>query len=328
MRRELPSHPHVDHLKKQAKELLAAHRRGDPAALARIRAALPAFAGKGDEALAAADFALHDAQSAIAREHGFRSWRELRSEVESRRARVAAIDPAAVAALLRGHPNAPLPDGVLAAVRSGWPGGDAPAVALPAVLPLVALRSALLAPGAVVPIHVGRPVSIAALEAAAQGALATFPQRDPSVEALAPGALHEHGCLAMVVASPGGGFVVLRGLRWIALEALEAPDEARPYWRARVAAADPAAPGDGEAPAIDTLAVALRDRARALAARVPEAEPVVALLDSIEEPARLADLVLANLPAPVDARVAAAAAPTIAGRLRATIVLCDTLLRA
>ena len=72
MRRELPTQPHIDHLKKQAKDLLEAHERGDAEALARIRAAVPAFAGMGDEELARAPFALHDAQSAIAREYGLK----------------------------------------------------------------------------------------------------------------------------------------------------------------------------------------------------------------------------------------------------------------
>jgi hypothetical protein len=66
--RQLPSKPNLEHLKSQAKDLLDAHRRGEPEAFSRIRAAVPAFAHMSDEALARAPFALHDAQSAIARE--------------------------------------------------------------------------------------------------------------------------------------------------------------------------------------------------------------------------------------------------------------------
>src|SRR6188508_1163501 len=61
--RELPARPNLDNLKKQAKLLLDA---------------------KSVEAIAASGLALHDAQSAIAREHGFPSWNALREEVESR----------------------------------------------------------------------------------------------------------------------------------------------------------------------------------------------------------------------------------------------------
>ena len=79
-----PTRPNLDHLKKQAKDLLDAQQRGEPEALARIRDALPSHAGMSDDELARAPFALHDAQSAIAREYGHKSWSDLRDEVASR----------------------------------------------------------------------------------------------------------------------------------------------------------------------------------------------------------------------------------------------------
>jgi len=81
--RELPARPNLEQLKKQAKSLLDAAKARDPEALHRF-AIVPALAGKPLEAIAATDLALHDAQSAIAREHGFDSWNALREEVESR----------------------------------------------------------------------------------------------------------------------------------------------------------------------------------------------------------------------------------------------------
>ena len=81
--RELPARPNLEHLKKQAKSLLDAAKARDPDALRRFTA-LPSLAGKSLDQIDAADLALHDAQSAIAREHGFASWTALREEVESR----------------------------------------------------------------------------------------------------------------------------------------------------------------------------------------------------------------------------------------------------
>src|SRR5262245_50562271 len=81
MPRELPPRPNLDHLKSQAKDLLDAHKRGDRAAFERIRASVPAYANMSDDAIASAAFALHDAQSAIAREYGFTSWAALRASV-------------------------------------------------------------------------------------------------------------------------------------------------------------------------------------------------------------------------------------------------------
>lgn len=84
--KRMPDRAHIDHLKKQAKDLLALYRRRDPSALSRIREALPVAAGKGDAALAALDLRLHDAQSCVAREYGFASWAELHDYVLARRA--------------------------------------------------------------------------------------------------------------------------------------------------------------------------------------------------------------------------------------------------
>lgn len=80
---QLPERPNLEQLRKQAKTLLHAAQASDSAALARFQA-LPAFAKKTVAQLAAttATLALHDAQSVIAREHGFPSWNALREHVE------------------------------------------------------------------------------------------------------------------------------------------------------------------------------------------------------------------------------------------------------
>jgi len=59
MARDLPAHPNLDHLKKQAKELLRTLREQDP------------------------DAQLVGAQHALAREYGFPSWPRLKAHVES-----------------------------------------------------------------------------------------------------------------------------------------------------------------------------------------------------------------------------------------------------
>lgn len=85
----LPDRPDDGQLKKQAKDLLALYRDGAPEALSRFRNALPVARGKSDAALAALGLRLHDAQSCIAREHGFASWADLIGFVAARRARSA-----------------------------------------------------------------------------------------------------------------------------------------------------------------------------------------------------------------------------------------------
>jgi ankyrin repeat protein len=77
----LPSAPSLEQLRKRAKELLRAHRTGDPEALERVAAHHPRARG--------GDLKLSDAQLVIAREHGFPSWPKLRAYAD----RVAAHGP-------------------------------------------------------------------------------------------------------------------------------------------------------------------------------------------------------------------------------------------
>jgi ankyrin repeat protein len=79
----LPAAPSLEQLRKQAKDLLRAHRAGDPEAVARVAAHAPADLSP-DEPLK-----LAGAQLVLAREHGFASWPRLRAYVE----RVAAHGP-------------------------------------------------------------------------------------------------------------------------------------------------------------------------------------------------------------------------------------------
>ena len=77
-----PDRLNLDHLKKQAKELIRQYRSHDAAAMARFRDALPAAAGHSDDGILSLRLRLHDAQSCIAREHGFVSWSDLKQYVE------------------------------------------------------------------------------------------------------------------------------------------------------------------------------------------------------------------------------------------------------
>ena len=78
---QLPERPNLEQLKRQAKDLLRSAHQKDLAALARFRS-LPTLTEKSDADLIHFNFALHDAQSVIARELGFASWNTLRERVE------------------------------------------------------------------------------------------------------------------------------------------------------------------------------------------------------------------------------------------------------
>src|SRR6266542_2382094 len=82
----LPPRPNLDHLRRQAKSLLAALESGDKEALATMRQHLPAAAKMNDQQMRKAGFRLADAQSALARQTGFASWPQLARHVEQLRA--------------------------------------------------------------------------------------------------------------------------------------------------------------------------------------------------------------------------------------------------
>lgn len=89
MTSQLPERANLEQLKKRAKSLLRAARAKDPAALERFHI-LPSLKNKPVAELAGMQLGLHDAQSVIAREHGFKSWNELREHVEEQSLSFAA----------------------------------------------------------------------------------------------------------------------------------------------------------------------------------------------------------------------------------------------
>ena len=83
MTRRLPTHPSLEHLKKQAKALLDELESGNTVTHERYRALLSRAAPATPQ--------LADAQLALARDYGFASWAKLKAHVES----VTAADPEA-----------------------------------------------------------------------------------------------------------------------------------------------------------------------------------------------------------------------------------------
>jgi ankyrin repeat protein len=82
MTRTLPQRPDLDQYRKQAKDLLRAHRAGDEATMARIKGHHPKLRHAQPAAVREAAFALADAQLVLARELGFPSWARLKLHIE------------------------------------------------------------------------------------------------------------------------------------------------------------------------------------------------------------------------------------------------------
>jgi hypothetical protein len=86
VKKSLPVRPNLDHLRSQAKQLLAKLRDGDAAATRTFIDNLPAAKALSPDAVRRAGLRLADAQSAIARQSGFAAWPALARHVDQLRA--------------------------------------------------------------------------------------------------------------------------------------------------------------------------------------------------------------------------------------------------
>ncbi len=169
-------------------------------------------------------------------------------------------------------------------------------------LPVLPIRNAVLFPGAVAPFDVGREKSVALVEDVDNlpgPVIAIFAQRDPSTDD--PGAedLYPVGCAARVLKalkhSSGNYSLILQGLTRIRLESVTGN---APYLKAKIRRLDEPHSEDVEA---EALAMSLRDIAKQVIQLMPELpREAASLIDSIQAPGALADLVAANLDAPVE----------------------------
>jgi ATP-dependent Lon protease len=169
-------------------------------------------------------------------------------------------------------------------------------------LPVLPIRNAVLFPGAVAPFDVGREKSVALVEDVdnfPSPVIAIFAQKDPATDD--PGAedLHRVGCAARVLKalkhSSGNYSLILQGLTRIRLEDVS---QSAPYLKAKVKKLEEAGVEDDEA---EALSMSLRDIAKQVIQLMPELpREAGSLIDSIQAPGALADLVAANLDAPVE----------------------------
>jgi len=169
-------------------------------------------------------------------------------------------------------------------------------------LPVLPIRNAVLFPAAVAPFDVGREKSVALVEDIEnldQPIIAIIAQRDPSTDDPSQNDLYPVGVAARVLKalkhSSGNYSLILQGLVRIRLEEVVTSE---PYLRARVSRLDEPATEDVES---EALAMSLRDIAKQVIQLMPELpREAGSLIDSIQEHGQLADLVAANLDAPVD----------------------------
>ncbi|MDP9035497.1 MAG: endopeptidase La [Myxococcota bacterium] len=190
-------------------------------------------------------------------------------------------------------------------------------------LPVLPIRNAVLFPGAVAPFDVGREKSVALVEDVdnlASPVIAIFAQRDPSTDDPGKEDLHPVGCAARVLKalkhSSGNYSLILQGLTRIRLDEIT---QTAPYLKAKVVRLDEQSSGDDEA---EALSMSLRDIAKQVIQLMPELpREAGSLIDSIQAPGALADLVAGNLDAPVDEKAGLLETIDVKDRIRKVLKL-------
>jgi ATP-dependent Lon protease len=196
-------------------------------------------------------------------------------------------------------------------------------VQFPDELPVLPIRNAVLFPGAVSPFDVGREKSLALVEDLdnqPSQVIAIFAQKDPSIDD--PGAedLHPVGAAARVLKalkhSSGNYSLILQGLVRVRLDGVT---QQGPYLKAKVRRLEEVRTEDVES---DALAMSLKDIAKQVIQLMPELpREAGALIDSISEHGHLADLVAANLDAPVEDKASLLETVDVKERLRKVLRL-------
>src|ERR1700760_3657446 len=189
-----------------------------------------------------------------------------------------------------------------------------------AVLPI---RNAVLFPGAVAPFDVGREKSVALVEDVhnlSTPVIAIFAQRDPATDDPGADDLYPVGCAARVLKalkhSSGNYSLILQGLTRIRLDEMT---QSGPYLKAKIVRLDEQATADDEA---EALSMSLRDIAKQVIQLMPELpREAGSLIDSIQAPGALADLVAANLDAPVDEKAQLLETVDVKDRIRKVLQL-------
>src|SRR5579859_5502008 len=190
-------------------------------------------------------------------------------------------------------------------------------------LPVLPIRNAVLFPGAVAPFDVGREKSVALVEDVdnlSAPVIAIFAQRDPSTDDPGKDDLHQVGCAARVLKalkhSSGNYSLILQGLTRIRLDEIT---QTGPYLKAKIARLDEQATSDDEA---EALSMSLRDIAKQVIQLMPELpREAGSLIDSIQAPGALSDLVAANLDAPVDEKAQLLETVDVKDRIRKVLKL-------
>jgi ATP-dependent Lon protease len=172
------------------------------------------------------------------------------------------------------------------------------AISIPDVLPVMALRDAVLFPYAIIPLTVGRDMSVQAVDEALAGnrLVLVLTQQDPQEEKPQPDELYQSGCVALIMRMlklPDGTIRIL--IQGLSRAKVDYFTRTEPSLEARLTTIEEPDPGPSELEAkafVRSIKQGL-ERVSTLGKQIsPE---VILITSSLEDPLRLADLAASNL---------------------------------
>lgn len=172
---------------------------------------------------------------------------------------------------------------------------------LPGELPILPLRNSVFFPGAVMPLTIGRAKTIRLIEEATRdnSLLGIVTQRAPEIDDPNPEDLYEIGTAARIIklarTGKDGFNIVVEGISRFRVEDFT---QEEPFFTAQIQPLMDEGTGDVE---VEALALNLKNTAREVIDMLPEI-PVMAkqLLESMQAPGHLADLITANIDATIE----------------------------
>jgi ATP-dependent Lon protease len=175
-------------------------------------------------------------------------------------------------------------------------------IEIPEYLPILPMRNSVLFPNSIIPIDVGRKKSVKLVEEAIakeKPIIGIVTQRDARVEEPGPADLYTVGCAARILKviklAKDSFSVILQGVSRVRLLELAMQD---PYMTAKIQVL-PDVPGSSAE--LDALVMNVKDVAKRVVKLMPELpKEASALVDSVNEPGQLADLITSNLDVQVD----------------------------
>ena len=171
-------------------------------------------------------------------------------------------------------------------------------IVIPDVLPVMALRDAVLFPFAIIPLTVGREISVRAVDEALSGnrLIMLLTQRDSQTESPTPEELYQTGCVAVIMRMlklpDGTTRILIQGLSRARVDYFPRTE---PFFEARLTRLEEPSPGPTEFEA-QAFVRSIRQGLERVSTMGKQISPEVILItSSLDDPLRLADLAASNL---------------------------------